>query len=463
MQSSDLRRHCERRLGALDRERASWFAHWRDLADNILPRRGSFLGPVHRAGRGDKRNAKLLDSTAMLAARTLASGLMSGLSSPARPWFRLGIGSPQLSELPEVRLWLDDVTQRMLRVFARSNLYNALAVVYEELGVFGTAAMVVVEDEKEIVRAHPLTAGEYWLAASERLTVNTLYRALSMTTFQLVERFGRDAVSTQVRERYDRGEWDHEVEVIHAIEPNEGREIGPETWGAGNRNMPFRSVWFEKSGAGDAVLGVGGFEEFPALCPRWHLIGNDVWGRSPGMDALPDAKSLQLMQMSFAQAMEKMINPPMVASPSLRGSTASGLPAAITYVADTQGAGFKPAYQINPPLDQLSAAIERRQQAVRAAFYADLFLMATQLKDVRSATEIAERRDEKLVMLGPVLERLHDDLLEPLIGRVFQIMARAGEIPPPPSPALDGLRLQPEYVSPLQQAQYMGVLRGIDS
>jgi len=447
MQSSDLRRHCERRLGALDRERASWFAHWRDLADNILPRRGSFLGPAHHAGRGDKRNAKLLDSTAMLAARTLASGLMSGLSSPARPWFRLGIGSSQLSALPEVRLWLDDVTQRMLRVFARSNLYNALAVVYEELGVFGTAAMVVVEDEKDVVRAYPLTAGEYWLAQSERLTVNTLYRALSMTTFQLVERFGREAVSAQVRERYDRGEWDREVEVVHAIEPNEGREIGK----ADNRNMPFRSVWFERSGAGDAVLEVGGFEEFPALCPRWHLIGNDVWGRSPGMDALPDAKSLQLMQLSFAQALEKMINPPMVASPSLRGSTASGLPAAITYVSDAQGGtpGFKPAYQINPPLDQMSAAIRERQQAVRAAFYADLFLMATQLDDVRSATEIAERRDEKLVMLGPVLERLHDDLLEPLIGRVFQIMARAGEIPPPPSPALDGLRLQPEYVSPM--------------
>ena len=449
MQSSDLRRHCERRLGALDRERASWFAHWRDLSDNILPRRGSFLGPVNRAGRGDKRNAKLLDSTAMLAARTLASGLMSGLSSPARPWFRLGIGSPQLSAVPDVRLWLDDVTERMLRVFARSNLYNALAVVYEELGVFGTAAMVVLEDEKDVVRAYTLTAGEYWLGASERLNVNTLYRAFPMTTLQLVERFGREAVSSQVRERYDRGDWDREVEVVHAIEPNEGRNIDV----LDNRNMPFRSVWFERSGAGDELLSVGGFEEFPALCPRWHLVGNDVWGRSPGMDALPDARSLQLMQLSFAQALEKMINPPMVASPSLRGSPASGLPAAITYVADTQGIGFKPAYQINPPFDQMSAAINDRRQAVRAAFYADLFLMTSQLDDVRSATEIAERREEKLVMLGPVLERLHDELLEPLIGRVFQIMARAGEIPPPPSPALDGLRLQPEYVSPMAGMQ----------
>ncbi|MDP2376422.1 portal protein [Reyranella sp.] len=454
MQSLDLRRHCERRLGMLDRERQSWFAHWRELSNFILPRRGSFLGPVHRPDRGGKLNGGLLDATAMLAARTLASGLMAGISSPARPWFRLGIGSPQLSELPEVRLWLDDVAQRMFRVFARSNLYNALAVAYEELGVFGTAAVVVMEDAKEIVRAYPLTAGEYWLAASKRLSVNTLYRALPMTTFQLVERFGREAVSTQVRERYDRGEWDREVEVIHAVEPNES--IGEEGSGAGrfgSHNMPFRSVWFERTGAADGVLAVGGFEEFPALCPRWHLIGNDVWGRSPGMDALPDAKGLQRMQLRFFQALEKMVNPPMVAPPSLRMDGPNGLPGGVTYVADPQGAGFRPAYQINPPLDQMSAAIDRRQQAVRAAFYADLFLMMTQLDDVRSATEIAERREEKMVMLGPVLERLHDDLLEPLIGRVFQIMARAGEIPPPPSPMLDGLRLQPEYVSPLEVGQ----------
>ena len=454
MQSLDLRRHCERRLGALDRERASWFAHWRDLSDHILPRRGAFLGPMGRADRGARLNGKLLDSTAMLAARTLASGLMAGLTSPARPWFRLGIGSPRLSEVPEVRVWLDDVAGRMFRVIARSNLYNALAVAYEELAVFGTAALVVMEDAKEIVRAYPLTAGEYWLGASDRLTVNTLYRALAMTTFQLVERFGRDAVSAQVRQRYDRGEWDREVEVVQAIEPNEpvgdwSREPGM----IGRHNMPFRSVWFERTGAGDALLDVGGFEEFPALCPRWHLIGNDVYGRSPGMDALPDARSLQLMQRRFAQALDKMVNPPLVAPPALRGAPANHGPGSVTYVADTTGQGFRSAYQVNLPLDQLTAAIDRRQQAVRAAFHADLFLMATQLEDVRSATEVAERRDEKLVMLGPVLERLHDDLLEPLIGRVFQIMARAGEIPPPPSPALEGLRLQPEYVSPMQLQQ----------
>ncbi len=120
MQSATTRRHCERRLGALDRERATWFAHWRERSTHIMPRRGSFLGPVSRLDRGGKRNPKLLDSTAMQAARTLASGLMAGLSSPARPWFRLSLGSPALSAVPEARAWLDDVQGRMFRVFARA-------------------------------------------------------------------------------------------------------------------------------------------------------------------------------------------------------------------------------------------------------------------------------------------------------------------------------------------------------
>ena len=248
MNSTDLRRHCERRLNALDRERASWFAHWRELSTHILPRRGAFLDSRNRSDRGGKRNPKLLDSTAMLAARTLASGLMAGLTSPARPWFRLGLGSPAVSAVPEVRAWLDDVQGRMFRVFARSNLYNALAVAYEELAVFGTAALVVTEDAREIVRAYPLTAGEYWLAASERGSVNTLYRTFGMTTFQLVERFGRDSVSTMVRERYDRGQWDHEVEVVNAIEPNEDvQESGG--FARFQHHMAYRSVWYEKGAA----------------------------------------------------------------------------------------------------------------------------------------------------------------------------------------------------------------------
>ena len=457
LSDGDLRRHCERRMGALDRERQSWFQHWRELSDHILPRRGQFLSTPGQSDRGRKVNGKMLDSTGTLAARTLASGLMSGVTSPARPWFRLTVGDPALAQAEGVRAWLDRVQEAMLRVFARSNLYNALATVYEELGVFGSAALLVLEDDEEIVRAWPLTVGEYWLASSDRLVVNTLYREFPLTVFQLVERFGRDAVSPLVREQYDAGTWDREVTVVHAVEPNEGRDLER----ADNRNMAFRSVYYEKSGADEGLLAVSGFETFPAMCPRWHLVGNDVWGRSPGMDALPDVKGLQILQKRFGQALEKMVNPPMVAPPNLRNDMASSVAGAVTYVADPTGVGFRPAYQINPPLNHLASAIADRQRSIQAAFYADLFLMMSQLDDVRSATEIVERREEKMVMLGPVLERLHDELLDPLIKRVFGLMERAGAVPPPP-PALNGRAMDIEYVSSLAQAQRSVATGGIE-
>ena len=339
-----------------------WFAHWRDLADNILPRRGSFLGPAHRAGRGDKRNGKLLDfhrhaGRAHARVRPDERPHLAG-AAVVPPRHR----QPALSEMPEVRLWLDDVRSRMFRVFARSNLYNALAVAYEELGVFGTAALVVMEDDEEIVRAYPLTAGEYWLGASERQTVNTLYRTLGMTTLParraLWPRRRLDAGARALRSRRlgPRGRGG----PCHRAQRRGARAWQPAARQLGNRNMPFRSVWYEKSGAGDAVLDVGGFEEFPALCPRWHLIGNDVYGRSPGMDALPDAKSLQLMQHPLRRDARQDGEP---AHGGARRRCAAGSRldagrASPTWPIRT-GVGFKSAYQINPPLDQLSAAIER--------------------------------------------------------------------------------------------------------
>jgi hypothetical protein len=461
LSDDDLRRHCARRQGALDRERQSWFQHWRELSDFILPRRGQFLSLPGQSDRGRKQNGRLLDSTGTLAARTLASGLMSGVTSPARPWFRLTVADPALANARGVRPWLDAVQEAMLRVFSRSNLYNALGTIYEELAVFGTGALLVLEDDEDVVRAWPLSVGEYWLAASDRLVVNTLYREFPMTVFQLVERFGRDNVSSLVREQYDSGTWDREVTVVHAIEPNEGRDLTIADGRADNRNMPFRSLYYEKGGEEGCLLSASGFEEFPAMCPRWHLIGNDVWGRSPGMDALPDVKALQTMQRRFAQGLEKMVNPPMVAPPSLRSEAASTLAGTVTYVSDPGGAAFRPAYQINVPLGQMSAAIADRQRAVNAAFYADLFLMISQLDDVRSATEIVERREEKMVMLGPVLERLHDELLDPLIKRVYRLMERAGLVPAMPA-ALEGRNVEVEYVSSLAQAQRAVATGGIE-
>jgi Bacteriophage head to tail connecting protein len=452
-----LRRSLDRRLASLRAERMNWQTHWRELADYILPRRGRFLATPNASTRGDQRNQKIIDSTGTLAARTLASGMMSGITSPARPWFRLTVADPAIADQDEVKIWLDEVAKRMLRVFAKSNFYNSIAVLYEELSVFGSAVMMVLEDGEDTIRCQTLTIGEYCLANSERLTVNTLYREFPMTVAQLAAEFGLEQCSGIVRSLYESGQLDREVMIGHAVEPNDGPADSD-----GIRGMPFRSVYWELNGSSGQVLKLSGFREFPACAPRWTVVGNDVYGRSPGMDALGDIKALQIEQKRKAQAIEKMVNPPMVADVALKNQAATLLPGGVTYLpGSAAGVGFRPVYEINPPLAGLIQDIQEVQRRIQQAFYADLWLMISQLDNVRTATEINERKEEKLLMLGPVLERLHSELLNPALKRVFGIMQRNNLLPPAPA-ILGGRALQVDYISMLAQVQKAVATTGIE-
>ena len=468
-----LRTYFTNRLGALDRDRASYWATWRDLAENFAPRRGRFLNATSdRQTRGQRKDQRIIDNMPLLAARVMASGMMAGISSPARPWFRLRLSSDaanqSLSDRDQdagIRFWLDEVQRRVLHVFAKSNLYNCLHTLYGELGTFGTAALWIDEDEEDVVRGYTLTVGEYWLASSARLRVDTLYRSLWWTVRQIVDTFGRDAVSDGIRAAYDSGQLDQEYEIVHAIEPNPNAappdmRVPQDTatpWaGRLSARMRYRSVWFERGQQAErSLLRVSGYEEFPAMAPRWEVAGSDTYGWGPGWTALGDAQQLQTQHLRKLEAIDKQVKPPMVGPPSLKNEPASLLPGGITYVADPSGQSFRPAIDVRIDLGALGQDIAEVQGRVKQAFYADLFLMMAE-SDRREITarEIDERHEEKMLMLGPVLERLHDELLDPLVSRVFNIMLRNGmfaDIPLPPSLRLE--HLQVEFISMLAQAQ----------
>ena len=460
-----LRTYFTNRLGALDRDRTSYWTTWRDLAQNFAPRRGRFLNSTSdQYTRGQRRDRRIIDNTPLLAARVMASGMMAGISSPARPWFRLRLSSDAANQDAGVRFWLDEVQRRVLHVFAKSNLYNCLHTLYGELGTFGTAALWIDEDEEDVVRGYTLTVGEYWLASSRRLRVDTLYRSLWWTVRQIVDTFGRDAVSDGIRAAYDSGQLDQEYELVHAIEPNPAAAAavprsseGPASWtGRLSARMRYRSVWFERGQQGErSLLRVSGYDEFPAMAPRWEVAGSDTYGWGPGWTALGDAQQLQAQQRRKLEAIDKQVKPPMVGPPSLKNEPASLLPGGITYVADPSGQSFRPAMDVRIDLGALGQDIAEVQGRVKQAFYADLFLMMAE-SDRREITarEIDERHEEKMLMLGPVLERLHDELLDPLVTRVFNIMSRNGmfaDIPVPP--VLKAQPLQVEFISMLAQAQ----------
>lgn len=457
MAAESQRKAHDRRLAELTTERSSFIRHWQDLSDYILPRQARFT--VTDRNRGDRRNSKIVDNTATLAVRTLSSGMMSGITSPARPWFQLATPDPSLNEFTPVKLWLDLVKQRMSTVFLRSNLYTTLPITYADLGVFGTNAFAVLEDDEDVIRCYPFPIGSYAIGTSHRGNTDSVYREYQMTARQLVSQFGINNVSIATKNLYERGNGEAWVDVVHAVEPNPDYDERK----AESRYKRFRSCYYEKGADGENMLRRSGFDDFPVMAPRWSLTGEDIYGHSPGMDALGDIKALQLEQKRKAQAIDKMVNPPMTAPSSLRNSRASLLPGDVTYVDVQSGQqGFAPAYEINPRINELMLDIQENQGRIRRAFFEDLFLMiANDQRSNITAREIQERHEEKLLMLGPVLERLNDELLDPLIDRTFNIMTRMGLIPPPPK-ELQGMDLSVEYISVMAQAMKLTGITGIE-
>lgn len=455
------RQYLDRRHKALFDERSSWEPRWRDIAEYLLPRHSRFL--TTDANRGNRKSSdmsKIVDSTAVYALRTLSSGMMSGITSPARPWFRLTVPDPKLADLAPVRSWLYEVEQRMREVFSRSNLYNVLPQIYQAMAGFGTAAMAVLEHDKEVIRCYPFPIGSFAVSNNPDLRVDTFTRQFRMTVRQLVQEFGETAISERVRNLWRNNNLEQWIDVVHLVEPNWWQKPGR----ADAAGKPYRSIYYEKGAEGDKILREAGFDEFPILCPRWEVTGEDVYGEGPGHLSLGDIKQLQAETRRKAQGIDKMVNPPMVGDASLERRRTSMLPGDVTYVdmAANQNAGFRPAYEVNPRLTELLEDIRAIQDRIDRAFYVDLFLMLT-YSDRREITarEIEERHEEKLLMLGPVLERIEDELLDPLIDRVFNIMSRRGDLPEPPE-ELAGADLRVEYQSILAQAQKMVGIQGID-
>lgn len=447
---SPLRHKLLTRWGMLKSERASWIAHWKDLTTYLLPRNGRYF--VQDRDRGERRHNNIYDNTGTRALRVLGAGMMAGATSPARPWFRLATVDPELNAYQPVKLWLEDVTKRMLKVFAKSNTYRVLHQMYEELGAFGTATSIVLPDYQNVIHHYPVTTGEFAIAADYQGKITTLYREFEKTVSELVTEFGYENCTKNVQSLYDRGSLDQWITIIHAIEPRSDRERDVSKRDA--KNMPWKSCYFELGAEPHQYLRESGFEEFPVLVPRWAVAGGDIYGHSPGMEALGDIRQLQHEQLRKAQAIDYQTKPPLQVPTSMKNRDVETLPGGISFVdSASPNSGIRTAFEVNLNLQHLVIDIQDVRERIRGAFYADLFLMLANATDTRmTATEVAERHEEKLLMLGPVLERLHNELLDPLVERTFSIMLKAGVLPPPP-PELQGLELNVEFVSMLAQAQ----------
>lgn len=456
-----------KRLYQLRQERQSWIDHWRDLSDYIMPRRSRLLyASTAQVNKGWKKNQNIINGKATWAARVLMSGMMAGLTSPARPWFDLTVEDEALNEYRPVRSWLDQVADIERKAFLRSNVYMTLPLTYLDLGVYGTSASVLEEDPYTTMRSYSFPVGQYYLANSERLVVDTMYRELKMTVKQLVDRFKIQNVSDNVRDQYNAKNTELWIDVAQVIEPNSVYDSRR----ADAKGKKFASCWFEL-GLNNAnqignpkLLREGGYEEQPFQGARWMSTAEDVYGNSPAMDALGDIKALQLYEKRKAQLVDKMANPPMRGPSSLVNNRYSLLPGDLTFVPEgtQQGATFAPAMEVRPEsLQALEMSIREHENRIGMAFSTDLWLMMANNEQTMTATEVAERQTEKLIQLAPIVEQLEYELLDPLVERGLHILRRNGKLPPMPK-ELANTEVNIEYTSIMAQALKLVATTGIN-
>lgn len=454
-------------FAGLESERDLWLAFWRELADHYLPKRYVWLDDATNR-RSTMRNSTILDSTGTTSARTLAAGMMNGITSPSRPWFKLrlkntrkamnsrspgvGTGGPGTDAWDGTtsyseRKWLDEVERRMMTVLAESNFYNSMATVYLDLVIFASAAMLIYEDFDDVIRCYNPAIGEFFLGQSSGLFVDLFGRKFKYKLRQAAERWGVDSLPPTQREQYKIGGKNllNDLTIYHLIRPNID--------GLAPKRFEFVETYWMAGAEPGEVLEVKGFNEAPGIFPRWETVANDVYGSiSPAIEALPDVIQLQHETKAKGTALDTMNRPPLVADARLKNQPSALVPRGITYVPSTSEVGVKPAYQINPPLGEISADIMDVRERIREIFHNDLFKMISQLDTVRTATEIDARREEKLVLMGSVLERFESEALDPALKRVYSIMMRKNLLPDPPESIAD-MDLEIQYVSILTAAQ----------
>ena len=458
-----FRKSAESRLIGLRVNRFSWWVHWRELSDYILPRRYKWLITPNQMARGSQINQHILDSTGTLAARNLAAGMMMGCSDPTKRWFRYKIGFQDSTTTSPTSLWLAECERIINQILLESNFYDSLAIFYFDLVVFGTAVLLIYEDFDNVIRCFNPCLGEYYVDNDGSYRPNVMCREFTQTIDQAANYFGVENLSPSSAALWEQAgtSLTRELVVAHLVEPNtDGRKFGiPD-------HFAYRECYWEWGGSASpqggssyapGLLRKRGFHESPAIICRWDLVSNDAYGRSPGMDALPDIKQLQLETKRKGQGIDKQVNPPMLADIQLKNQPVSMLPGGVTFVAGlSQQAkpGFAPVYTVNPQLGDMKEDIAQVQQRIKDTFYVNLFQVISQF-ETRSnvtATEIDARRAEAMLMLGPVLERLNHEAFSPIHERVFGIASRARVLPPAPR-EIQGQNIEVEFTSMIELAQ----------
>ena len=431
----------------LSEQRSLFDQHWEDLARVMLPRR---LGFVTATIDGDRRTEEIYDGTPMQAARGLANAIGGLLRPIGQDWFDVRTAEGVEARSEAASEWLYEAKQRMVAAIDNpaSRFRQATAECDHDLVVFGTAVMFAGEAATlNQLSFKTLHLRHVCIALNDDDAVDTVYRRHVFTARQAAQRFGETRLGDKAKDALSKNKPDARFVYLHAVTPRpEGREDAVLA-----RNMPFASVWIEVDS--EKEVSEGGFPEMPYIVPRWDTTSGEVYGRSPGMIALPDANTLQAMGETNLVAGQLAAEPPLLAPNDGAFDPINMIPGGISYY-DMETARMLGRPPISPLNTGANLAITREMQQdardqIFAAFFRNVLNLPVQGPQM-TATEVMARNEEFIREIGPVFARLESDYTGPLVERVFSVMLRAGAFPAIPN-ELAGANVSFVYESPVKR------------
>ena len=424
-----------------------------ELADYFCPNSARFI--ARNANKGRKKSKKIIDSTPLIALRNFSSGMMSGATSPTSRWFRTGVVNKNIEKNHSVKDWCYKQAELTRQILNASNFYQILPEVYKQLGVFSFAAISLESDYEDVVTFKNLPIGSYYFARDNKGKIDTLCRSYMISAKNMVKEFGKENCSQEVIDALEKTP-NTLFEIVHFVTVNEEYvKDSPVKY-----QKKFISVYYEANSE-DKFLRKSGFDRFPYVVFEASTNGEDDYPcMGPATHALPDVKQLMTLVKEYAKAAKKIVSPAYKGPASLKNKGFADTPSA--YVEeDENGRGISPVYEVNPRVLEIKQVMDELKQTIKEHFYNDLFAMILNTAERgRTATEVNELKEEKMVLLSPLLEQIHNALKQ-ILDWIYYEQIDKGILPEAPE-ELEGQEIQIEFISTLAQAQKIASISAIE-
>lgn len=415
-----LQRHLD-----LVHQRATWETLWEDIAKFVMPRKAGIFTKESQPSVEDE--TLLFDGTAVRANMVLANGQLSWMTPMESRWFTCEPPKEMESE-DSIEQWFQRCTETMQAELSRSNFYTEIHELYLDRGAFGTAAIMVEAGRNSPLNFTKLDIGTFAISENDEGMVDTISREYEMTARQAALKFGVEALPEVMRRDLDSAKNNRKFPIVHTIYPR-----GPGEMEFGKKdaeNKPYGSVYVCKQTR--TVLLASGFDEQPFFCTRYLKWKNaEAYGYSPSWTALPEARQLNFLEKQLDSLAELTAFPRILIPAGFDGDIdlrAGG----VTYFDPNNPSATPKEWGTGGRYDVGVARAETKRNAINEAFHVDLFKMFAMLEKQMTAREVMERSAEKLIQFSPTFARMTTELFNPLLRRVFAILARQGKFPSPP-------------------------------